>query len=199
MTEKAGIAFWGDSMVDTLGPVGNSVVNFLRRKTLRRIDELGTGGETGAATGVRLTSDPGRKHLTHIIYTGGNSYITGGTTYVSTGVADNKAAIQSMVSYIGHTRYIILGNVAGVDGGSNPISVQVRRDKAEFTAWVLATFGTRGGNPLLWLQDLDPSDRICRADMRMPVSVAQDDSHPNAVGNEGIADNLLVMLNTLGL
>lgn len=188
--ERPDIACWGDSAFNTQAPVNQSIVNYLRRISRRQVLQFGVGGETATQTAARFTASPTTRHATAVIFTGHNSYLTGGSTYVPTGVADIQAAIAAMIAYLGHERYIVLGNLAGIDGEYNPIAVQVRADKAAFTAWNNTTHLTKARDPLAVLQAYDPSDRLCRIDNRMPLSLAADDTHTTAVGNSLIAQDI---------
>lgn len=194
------IAFVGDSMVSTLSGSGESVVDRLRLSTRRIVIQGGVGGEVAASTLARVEAAPQYRMYTTPIWTGGNNYLVypAGTEFVPTCIADIKTAIASIITYLGHTRYLVIGNVSGNAGGMNPVAIQVREAKRDLNIDLAALYGRRFIDAAAIFQAYDPSDTTAAANLYMPSVLAQDSSHPNAIGVNLIAIEVRARMRSLG-
>ena len=196
---KNEIAFVGDSMVTNPGS-GQSIVDHLRRSTGRNVIQGGVGGEVIASTLSRVQAAPQYRTYTTPIWAGGNNYLVypAGTEFIPTCITDIKAGIASIITYLAHTRYLVVGNVAGNAGGLHPTAVQVREAKRDLNLQLAALYGTRFIDAAAILQAYDPSDTDAAANLWMPSILAQDSSHPNALGVKLIAQVVRARIRAFG-
>lgn len=176
------ILSWGDSLTAGAGSTpGFSYPSYLSTLTAYTITNKGVGGETSTQIKDRLVADTGNYDKTVIIWAGRNNY--GSPTTV-------KADIATMISTLGHDRYLVLGILNGDyssewnTGVNYPVITQLNQD-------LKALYGEKYvpiREYLVSLHNNSAQDLIDFGLDIVPLSLRSDNIHLNDAGYVKVAE-----------
>ncbi|MNG66028.1 GDSL-like Lipase/Acylhydrolase [compost metagenome] len=172
---------WGDSLTIGSGGGGTTYPSALSVLTNFTISNKGVGGETSTQIKNRLVAEPLNYSKSVIIWAGRNNY-TDPTTV--------KADIATMISTIGHTRYLVLSILNGdfaseyINQTNYNIIVQLNND-------LQALYGEKYidiRKLLVNAHNQTAQDLIDFANDIPPTSLRSDQIHLNAAGYTKVAE-----------
>lgn len=179
---------WGDSL--TAGSGGTPFPTTLGLLTNFVVTNKGIGGETSTQIKDRLVADVANYSKSVIIWAGRNNY---------TDPATVKADIATMISTIGHTRYLVVGVINGeyaseYSGGVNhTIITQLNSDLATLYGDKYVEIREY----LVSLQNGSAQDLIDFGHDIVPLSLRSDNIHLNTTGYTRVAEFLNQRLGVL--
>jgi lysophospholipase L1-like esterase len=184
---NAPIYAWGDSMTD-----GATQVNYptqLASLLAFAVTNKGVGGETSTQIKDRLVADSANYSKSVIIWAGNNNALDPTTV---------KADIATMISTIGHTRYLV---VSVINNTTRPIGTPEYDTIIQLNEDLKALYGNKfvdirkiivdSYNPSL------PQDVIDHENDVAPDSLRIDPTHYNTAGYKIVAENLFQRLGYL--
>ncbi len=170
---------WGDSL--TAGAGGTPYTNALQGLIFHTVTNRGVGGETSTQIKNRLVAETASYSKSVIIWAGRNNY-TDPTTV--------KADIATMISTIGHTRYLVVGIING-DYATEYINQPGWSTIQQLNADLKALYGKKfiDIRPyLVSLHDNSAQDLIDFANDIVPTSLRSDNLHLNTAGYAKVAE-----------
>lgn len=173
---------WGDSLTAGAGSTGGlSYPVDLATLTGFGITNKGVGGETSTQIKDRLVADTGNYGRSVIIWAGRNNYVDATTV---------KADIATMVSTIGHSRYLVVSILNGEYGGEYK-GLMYYNMIVQLNADLKAIYGSRYvelREYLVSLHDNSAQDLIDFGHDIVPTSLRSDPIHLNNLGYQKTAE-----------